>query len=777
MRKLTLYLALIIAFLSPAAAAEAPKLVFEEPIATGARRYEYSWKLPKGKVLLDVVRCDLTKPDLKVDLVTGRGKYTQKATVSQMANRTGAVALVNGDFFNMKAQGAPLGASVRDGILLSAPMNSIGYYTLGIDDRNTASILQVTFGGHLIGANGKKYPLQGVNKAQYWDNITGAHSHTDTIHVYTDHWNSKSRGKVGDTAVEILVGPKGKVEDVSIGKTLGYQVPQGKMILQGNGKGAEFIRKNVKKGDRVTVNYQLYPKKNWKMLIGGHGLLVNDGLAVPYLLAPEAIAGNRPRTAAGISKDGKTLWIVAAERSRRSKGLQLSELSQFMVFLGTHKALNFDGGGSTAMSVASTGELKPSLKIKPEGGGPERYVVNGLGVYNTAKEGPLTGLKVVGRKSIMMGETYPFGVRGWDANYVAKDMAALPVAYSDDVDGQEYWSGNKKTFLKKGKRKITVAAEGVKGSMDVSIEGANAIAKMIVTSDKKRPKAGEVVTLSTKVKTKAGRTVDIDPRVMNYTLEGYEGEVIPGKGQIKITSTDGVLRGKIQADLDGYRRTLTMVNPDARHIHMNVGKTAYLVDGKAGTMDVKPVIIKNRTMVPLRFLVEALGGEVSWNPETRTVTVNYRGTVIQLPVGAMEITVNGAPVTVDSPATIREDRTLIPIRFVTESLGMIVEYEDKTRGVDIYELPGEVPAPKVEKEPLGPEGPKKESLANPVAEGEKSPVELTGETVEKPEGEQDFGVENAPESSSEKGTNSPGEEGSHQENGNQGEGNLPKEGQ
>ncbi|MDO5713106.1 MAG: stalk domain-containing protein [Tissierellia bacterium] len=666
--------------------AAAPNLVYQEPIGAGATRYKYEWQLKKGKVLINVIKCDLNNPNLEIGLVTGGGKYTQKATVSQMANRTGAVGLVNGDFFNMKAQGAPLGASVSEGRLLSAPMNSIGYYTLGIEQSGRAVIDMVTFGGHVHAANGKKYPIQGLNKAEYWDNITGAHSHTHTINLYNDHWASKSRGKAGKNAVEVLVNANGKVEEISKGRTLGYAVPKGKIILQANDRGKDFIRQNIKVGDTIKLDYKLYPEKNWKMLIGGHGLLVDKGVKIPYALAPQSIAGNRGRTAAGISQDGKTLWIAAAEKSNRSKGLQLSELSEFMVSLGCYRALNFDGGGSTAMAVASTGELKPEIKTKPEAGR-ERYVVNGLGVYNKAEEGPLHEMKIKGPSTMLIGETASFTVLGWDANYVAKDMTKIPVNYSDDKEGINEWNGNQKTTVHGGSIKVLAESNGVKATKDVKIEGAKSIKSLEITVDKRNPSPGEVVTLKAKATTKSGRKVDISPKAMKYTLEGFQGESLTGTGQVRIHSVEGVATGKIKGDLGGFTTTLSLVNPNAKNVHMSIGKENYSVNGEQRKMDTVPIIIKDRTMVPLRFLVEAFGGEVTWNQETRTAIVEYRGIRIELPVGSDTIHINGIDQKIDSPATIKNDRTLVPIRFVSEGLGMIVEYGEKDKVVDIYELP------------------------------------------------------------------------------------------
>lgn len=98
------------------------------------------------------------------------------------------------------------------------------------------------------------------------------------------------------------------------------------------------------------------------------------------------------------------------------------------------------------------------------------------------------------------------------------------------------------------------------------------------------------------------------------------------------------------------------------------------VKGRKVTFDVPPAIIGDRTMVPVRAVAEALGAEVAWDGTTRTVTVVKGGTVVLIPVGSPTAEVNGTPVTLDVPAVIVGNRALIPLRFVSESLGAVVDW-------------------------------------------------------------------------------------------------------
>lgn len=99
--------------------------------------------------------------------------------------------------------------------------------------------------------------------------------------------------------------------------------------------------------------------------------------------------------------------------------------------------------------------------------------------------------------------------------------------------------------------------------------------------------------------------------------------------------------------------------------------------------DVKPCIVDGRTLVPLRGVFEAMEAEVSWDPATRTVTAVKKGSTVEIVIGNEIMKVNGQPVKLDVPAQIVEGRTLVPLRAVSESLGVHVNWSKETRTVSI----------------------------------------------------------------------------------------------
>lgn len=97
--------------------------------------------------------------------------------------------------------------------------------------------------------------------------------------------------------------------------------------------------------------------------------------------------------------------------------------------------------------------------------------------------------------------------------------------------------------------------------------------------------------------------------------------------------------------------------------------------------DEKPFIDGNRTLVPVRFIAEELGAEVKWCSTQRKVTILSDEKEIQLVVGQNQATVNGVIITFDSSAVIVGTRTMVPLRFISESLGVKVGWNPETRTV------------------------------------------------------------------------------------------------
>jgi titin len=124
-------------------------------------------------------------------------------------------------------------------------------------------------------------------------------------------------------------------------------------------------------------------------------------------------------------------------------------------------------------------------------------------------------------------------------------------------------------------------------------------------------------------------------------------------------------------------------------IKLIIDKKNYTINGVSMMMDVAPVILESRTLGPVRYVAEALGAEVAWDPAERKVTLTRGSKVIELWIGRNTARVDGAYVLIDpqnpevKPVILPPGRTMLPFRFIAEQLGAGVGWDAVKREVTI----------------------------------------------------------------------------------------------
>ena len=113
-------------------------------------------------------------------------------------------------------------------------------------------------------------------------------------------------------------------------------------------------------------------------------------------------------------------------------------------------------------------------------------------------------------------------------------------------------------------------------------------------------------------------------------------------------------------------------------LKLTIGQKVGYVNGDAKTLDAAPMIKNGRTMLPVRFVAENLGGTVGWDGATSSVTIKGDGIDIAIKVGATTAQINGKTVTLDAPAFIESSRTYLPVRVVAEAMGATVAWDGAT---------------------------------------------------------------------------------------------------
>ena len=141
-------------------------------------------------------------------------------------------------------------------------------------------------------------------------------------------------------------------------------------------------------------------------------------------------------------------------------------------------------------------------------------------------------------------------------------------------------------------------------------------------------------------------------------------------------------KGKVSVDATFVQKDAADDNSAAEKskvIKLQIGSRIVNVDNEAVIYDTAPVIRNDRTLVPIRIVTETLGGKVDWNGVTKEVTLHIDGKEIKMTVGKTLEKYGVAPVIIDG-------RTFVPVRFVADELGATVAWDDATKTVTITKI-------------------------------------------------------------------------------------------
>ncbi|WP_238403217.1 stalk domain-containing protein [Paenibacillus mesophilus] len=577
-----------------AAAADAPvTMTAQEPLTYGAILKKYEWNFERNKktvtVKANVVEVDLKNPYVKLDTIAGTGgQLAKKQSVRKMANETGAVAAINGDFFNTQAEGVPMGPQVSGGKLLATPPYLVGWYSFALTKENKPIIDMFTFQGKIIARDGATYPLGGINKTYYWyenDGIhpEGQHSMIDGLYMYTNTWGQVNRSNDGVTVPTEILVQNGVVQKILRPGVLETVAPADGYILRASGKADEFVAQHLKVGDRITADYKVlaqnpaiqYDAANFNTMIGGHTILVDEGQPAEFSHEVNGVSGYSPvaRTAIGFSKNEQYAYLITID-----SGLTLAELQQFMIKVGVWKGINLDGGGSTQMATRPLGEFQTALVSADIGY--ERPVVNGVGVYSLSPKGQVRDIQIQGATALFVGQKATYSLKAYDDyfNPVAADQ--MPANWSTTQPIGTF-QGNTFTATAAGKTQLTVVSGKATKSIDVEVIGGKDVASLKLNASSTSLLANSVYTLSASVTSKSGAKGTIPAEALQLEFIGFKGRMEGGRLTIDSIDKDAT-EGRIIARYDGFSTMLTMPIVDNRIVESFETSSAVSFTSTAG---------------------------------------------------------------------------------------------------------------------------------------------------------------------------------------------------
>ncbi len=282
------------------------------------------------------------------------GDVLQRERPSQLAARKKAVLAVNGGFFAY--DGAAVGTVLINGQWRRLPWN--GRTTVGFDKNGRAKIGSMRTDARAIFGNGESVIIRDLNG---WPDA-------GRVTALTQDFAKFYKLSPGEMAVVV---ENGVVTSKPGGG--GVNVPKNGFVLVASG-GARPPLERVARGTRARLSIKPIDWPAITTALGGGPRLVRNGqiYVTNEGFRPDVLQGTGPRTAFGIDKAGRYIILVADGRQGYySTGLTLQELAATMQKLGAVDALNFDGGGSTALVVKGKVINRPSDGI-------ERRVANAL---------------------------------------------------------------------------------------------------------------------------------------------------------------------------------------------------------------------------------------------------------------------------------------------------------------------------------------------------------------------------------------------------------------
>ncbi|MGW4488337.1 phosphodiester glycosidase family protein [Amycolatopsis sp. NPDC004368] len=369
-----------------------------EQVAPGVRLQTFAASSASATSLQgELLTVDLRNPRVSVDLLHPQA-VAQAQKVSQMANAQGAVAGVNGDFFNnTEAQHPGVaftnssdGPEIADRRVLKAAVPNGQRFGPGMPPGvTTQAILGVGVDrvarlgtASLVGSvrfESVTHPLGGLN--QYAIPVGG-------IGAYTSAWGATSRARSvcgtdtsrgaacsADTTEVTLKHDR----VVAVGNAVGAgAIGRDETVLVGREAGADALR-TLTVGQHVQVRYDLSTGRGvpFRFAVGGFPVLENGTVVAGQDAKTAAV-----RTGAGFSADGRTMFLVAVQAAPgTSGGMTTPEVALLLQRAGAADAVNLDGGGSTTLVARDPGAPAVTVRNRPTDGAGERSVANGIGIF------------------------------------------------------------------------------------------------------------------------------------------------------------------------------------------------------------------------------------------------------------------------------------------------------------------------------------------------------------------------------------------------------------
>lgn len=620
-----------------------------EKTVTRGVTYEKSSRMTDAGIQnIHVLKVDLTESTLQFKEVESKTDYGLKETVKKLLTDNGAVAGVNSDFFGLSGSySAAFGPIVRDGEVISAGTSinkGEGQYAAFFMDENGNPFFDYFTMTAKCGNEKKMMELASLNK------VTSM-----VFPIYLDR-NAMTNTSGLDNRFQNLV--KFVVQNDTItqisekGETVA--VPEDGYLIVMSGDYRDKAAYMFEVGDQMTLDINSSVNLDgMETAFGGGGKLLVDGKITE---ANSIVAkGRQPRTAFGVSKDGKTAIFMVVDGRGDSIGATHWEMGVLMQEYGAYEAMHLDGGGSSTMAVKTTEDSSVNVVNKVSEGS-ERRVINAVGIFQTAEKGAVQEIRMQPSMTrTLAGKPITFTVYGLDEHYNRIEIPAEQVTL-DAVGVEGTWSGY--SFTPKTSGTFTVIAtynnlvayqQNVVSGMVARLSPTNASIKL--------NKAGETATIAMNAYDQDGfsywASTSTNYSVADESVGAVSGNHFTAKKEgstyIKcekdgaiayITVTVGnaaaVKAPAAAAVKDALNQTVTVANDGAHYFNV-AGKLAYTGTNKIDAAVYTSAREKAKAYVDANASVAIYGGKNDLQTANKVDSLTWNGSYRFLNRGGVSV--------------------------------------------------------------------------------------------------------------------------------------------
>jgi len=396
-----------------------------------------------GWVDVHVLKLDIEEEQVAFKLLNSAQEYGLRDTMTDFAiqyttdNEGDVVGGINGSFFNMSGSySEPLGVSYEE---------EYGYaqHNYNVSANGAASLIQTNNGEFMMDYFGMSIDFENAEgRKMYFTGINKLDASVNPV-IYNRLFADSSKRIDDEVAVYKLTVINNVITKVTA-PNIACNIPDLKegYIVTIPEEIADIHLPYFQEGTAVNLNINsTIDTSEIKYAISGGGKIIENGEIVQSGMIVEPTK-RHPRSAVGITSDGKYLIAMVVDGRGSSIGATHDELASYLIDYNVTEAIHLDGGGSSTLLGRKLGYEEIEVFNSPSGIS-ERAILNGIGFVSLAEPGPITTIEIIATTDIVF-KNNPIGLSliGYDDNYNPINIDSRKVLWSVEKGITGVWSSN-----------------------------------------------------------------------------------------------------------------------------------------------------------------------------------------------------------------------------------------------------------------------------------------------------------------------------------------------